>query len=305
MTGIITPPPDASRPVVVVNADGSRPVVVVNADDYGLSPGVSQGILALIRQGRLSGTSCMTATPYWPEHATWLAEVADQADIGLHLTLTDQEPAGPCPALAPSGRFGSVGDLMVRALTGRLMGAAIQADLTAEIDRQLDLFEAHAGRAPSHVDGHQHVHLLPGIRGLVLDAVARRYPAGSVYVRDCSEPIPAVLARGVDSVKALIIATLARGLAAAAARRGIPTNRGFRGVYDFGPGRDFPALMAKFLEPARDRALIMVHPALPDEVLAGLDPVVASRQVEQAYLAGPAFAALLDRAGVRLGRLLG
>ncbi|MDG3440691.1 ChbG/HpnK family deacetylase [Nitrospirillum amazonense] len=279
--------------------------IVLNADDYGLSPGVSQGILALIRQGRLSGTSCMTATPFWPQHAPWLAEVTDRADIGLHLTLTDQEPAAPCPALAPSGRFGSVGDLMMRSLTGRLMDAASQADLKAEIGRQLDLFEAHAGRPPSHVDGHQHVHLLPGVRGLVLDAVARRYPRGSVYVRDCSEPVAAVLARGVDSVKALIIASLARGLAAAAARRGIPTNRGFRGVYDFGPGRDFPGLMARFLAPAQDRALVMVHPALPDEVLAGLDPVVASRQVEQAYLSGDAFAALLDRTGVRLGRLLG
>ncbi|MEC4594995.1 MULTISPECIES: ChbG/HpnK family deacetylase [Nitrospirillum] len=279
--------------------------IVLNADDYGLSPGVSQGILALIRQGRLSGTSCMTATPFWPQHAPWLAEVADRADIGLHLTLTDQEPAGPCPALAPTGRFGSVGDLMIRSLTGRLMDAASQADLKAEIGRQLDLFEAHAGRPPSHVDGHQHVHLLPGVRGLVLDAVAHRYPPGSVYVRDCAEPVAAVLARGVDSVKALVIASLARGLAAAAARRGIPTNRGFRGVYDFGPGRDFPALMAKFLAPAQDRALVMVHPALPDEVLAGLDPVVASRQVEQAYLSGDAFAALLDRTGVRLGRLLG
>ncbi|EGX99428.1 hypothetical protein AZA_89435 [Nitrospirillum viridazoti Y2] len=279
--------------------------IILNADDYGLSPGVSQGILALIRQGRLSGTSCMTATPFWPQHAPWLAEVADRADIGLHLTLTDQEPAGPCPALAPDGRFGTVGDLMIRALTGRLRGAAVQADLRAEIERQLDLFEAHAGRPPSHVDGHQHVHLLPGVRGLVLDAVARRYPRGSVYVRDCAEPMAAVLARGVDSVKALIIASLARGLAAAAARRGIPTNRGFRGVYDFGPDRDFPALMARFLAPARDRVLIMVHPALPDEVLAGLDPVVASRQVEQAYLSGDAFAHLLEEMGVRLGRLQG
>ncbi|TWB17001.1 hypothetical protein FBZ89_112159 [Nitrospirillum amazonense] len=279
--------------------------VILNADDYGLSPGVSQGILALIRQGRLSGTSCMTATPFWPQHAPWLTEVADRADIGLHLTLTDQQPAGPCPALAPGGRFGSVGDLMIRSLTGRLSGTAVQADLRAEIERQLDLFEAHAGRPPSHVDGHQHVHLLPGVRGLVLDAVARRYSRGSVYIRDCAEPMAAVLARGVDSVKALIIASLARGLGAAAVRRGIPTNRGFRGVYDFGPGRDFPALMAKFLAPARDRVLIMVHPALPDEVLAGLDPVVASRQVEQAYLSGDAFARLLEKMGVRLGRLQG
>ncbi|MBB6254021.1 ChbG/HpnK family deacetylase [Nitrospirillum iridis] len=279
--------------------------IVLNADDYGLSPGVSRGILALIRQGRLSGTSCMTATPFWPEHAPWLAEVADRADVGLHLTLTDQTPAGPCPALAPNGRFGSVGALMARSLTGRLMGAATQADLKAEIDRQLDLFEAHAGRPPAHVDGHQHVHLLPGVRGLVLDAVARRYPRGSVYVRNCSEPLAAILARGVDRPKALIIATLARGLAPAAARRGIPTNHGFRGVYDFAPGRDFPGLMARFLVPARDGALIMVHPALADDVLAGLDPVVASRQVEQAYLAGDAFQDLLERDGVRLGRLLG
>ncbi|MBF0335117.1 MAG: ChbG/HpnK family deacetylase, partial [Alphaproteobacteria bacterium] len=40
-----------------------RPFVLC-ADDYGLSPGVSRGILALIEMGRVSATGCMVTMPH-------------------------------------------------------------------------------------------------------------------------------------------------------------------------------------------------------------------------------------------------
>jgi len=282
------------------SANAAAPVpVIVCADDYGLSPGVGEAIAGLIAAGRLSATGCMTASPYWPEQAGWLRGL--DADVGLHLTLTDQAPAGPMPALAPHGRLPPLKRLLRDAHTGRL--AAHAAEVRAEVARQLDRFEDERGAAPDFVDGHQHVHLLPVVREAVLAEIAARYPAGRVWLRDCAEPPQSVLARGVAPAKALFIAWLARGLAARARALGIPVNRGFRGVYDLRPGHDFGRLFRAFLAPARPCALIMVHPARPDAVLAGLDPVVEARHAEHDWLASADCAAALAEAGARPARL--
>lgn len=46
-----------------------------------------------------------------------------------------------------------------------------------ELEAQLSRFRELLGRAPTHVDGHQHVHVLPGARGG--GAVVRSGPGGS------------------------------------------------------------------------------------------------------------------------------
>ena len=94
--------------------------VVLCADDYGLSPGVSRGIVELIAQGRLSATSCMSVSRFWPEHAAWLKPFADKVDVGLHLTLTNLPPLGPMPRTASSGRLPGLGTIARRALLGSL-----------------------------------------------------------------------------------------------------------------------------------------------------------------------------------------
>lgn len=260
------------------------PIQVV-ADDYALSPGVSAAILSLARAGRLTGTGVMTPSPYWREHGRALAGIPPPFQAGLHLTLTGAlAPLGAMPRLAPDGRLPALGWWLRHSLSGAL-DATCRAEIALEVDRQLDAFETVMGRPPAYIDGHQHVHLLPGIRPAVLAAITRRYPAGSVWLRDCAEPLDAILARGVTPAKAGFIAFLAGGLASAAHARAIPTNRGFTGIYGF--DGDFPARMRRFLSRLRPGLLIMVHPAQADHVLAGLDPVVGARQAEMAYLAGP------------------
>lgn len=273
------------------------PVTVI-ADDYALSGGVTAGILALGRDGRLSGTGAMVSSPRWRQDAPALRDMPDGFQTGLHLTLTGPfPPLGPLGRLCPTGRLPTVGRWLALSHGGSLHRSPVRAALAAEIERQFDAFEQAMGRPPHFVDGHQHVHLLPGIRPLVLAAVQQRRP-GTIWLRDCYEAPSRVLARGVATGKALFIAALARGLARQAARRGIPTNRGFAGIYDF--QGDFPALMPRFLMGTGPGAVIMVHPALPDAELAGLDPVVTARQGEMAYLSGPLWPETLACAGKQL-----
>lgn len=271
----------------------------VIADDYALSPGVSDGILTLARAGRLSGTGAMTPSPRWVQDAVRLLDTPAGFQTGVHLTLTGRlAPLGAMPHLCPGGCFPSLARWLLLSHTGQLLGPSVQAELQGEIERQLDRFEVAMGRPPHFIDGHQHLHLLPGIRPLLLEAVTRRYPPGSVWLRDCTEPLARIVRRRVATGKALFIAGLARGMARQSALAGFSTNKGFAGIYSF--AGDFPILMERFLHGLSDDALIMVHPAVPDVELAALDPVVAARGVEMSYLIGPDWPLALARHGLRL-----
>jgi predicted glycoside hydrolase/deacetylase ChbG (UPF0249 family) len=274
---------------------------VLCADDYGLSPGVSSAIRDLIDRRRLSATSCMTLTPFWADHAAWLRPYADKADIGLHFTLTDHPPLGAMPHTAPEGRLPPLRTLMRRALTGHLDGAEIDA----ELNRQIDAFEAAFGQPPAFIDGHQHVHQLPTVRTAVVRVLTTRLKAAPVYVRLCHEPAAAVVRRGVAVPKALLISKLDEGLRRLARRHHVAGNTGFRGVYDFSGRVPFGVLMDRFAEDMKAKGLIMVHPGIPDDALRQVDPVTDQRRVEYDWLGGHGLPRLLERRNLQLSRFFG
>lgn len=279
----------------------ARPVILC-ADDYGLTAGVSRGIADLLAAGRLSATSCMSATAAWPAAAGDLAGLFGRADIGLHLTLTRLAPLGPMPRLAPGGRLPDIGTLMQAAMAGRLAPPEIRAEIAAELERQLDAFVAATGRPPDFLDGHQHVHILPGIRDVVLDLVGRRLDPRRLYVRSCAERLPAILGRRVAAPKALLLSVLSRGLRRRCAAAGIATNRGFAGVNGFRAEEDFGTIFRRFLMYPGPLPLVMCHPGIPDAGLSELDDVTDRRRDELDYFAGPRFPIDLAESGSRLAR---
>src|SRR5688500_16181068 len=97
-----------SEPSVSREPRTSLTRIVVCADDYAFTPGVSRAIRELIVARRISATSVMTVSEFWPEESGALAAVAGDADIGLHVTLTDQAPLGAMPTFAPEGRLPSL-----------------------------------------------------------------------------------------------------------------------------------------------------------------------------------------------------
>lgn len=254
---------------------------ILCADDFAMTDGVSRAILDLLGRGKLTATGAMTNRPHWRRLAPELAAFAGKADLGLHLNLTCAAPLSPMPLLAPGGILPGLKDVARAAATS----PSVRKEIAAEITRQLDAFEEALGRPPDFVDGHQHVHVLPGMRRALLDILARRYPAGALYVRDPADRAAAIRARGVAVGKALVIAGLASGFRGAALKRGLRVNRGFSGVAPFDPQRDFAADLARFLvEPGRCH-LVMCHPGFVDDELVRLDPVTATRPVEHAAIA--------------------
>lgn len=268
--------------------------IILCADDYGLAPGVGTGIRQLIAAGRLSATGCMTVSAHWPAEAARLRELDGQADIGLHFTLTDHAPLGPMPGLAPLGRLPALGRLMSRAFLGQLDAKEI-AD---ELQRQIDRFAAEMGRLPDFVDGHHHVHQLPGVRRVVA-AACQAIPG--VWVRYCDEPFASLRRIGTAAKRAAVISLIGAGWARRGRALGLRGNRGFRGVRDFTES-SYAALMPGWLERAGDGLLIMCHPGRADDALRQVEHVVDQREEELAYLASDAFAEALRTAGIRLVR---
>jgi predicted glycoside hydrolase/deacetylase ChbG (UPF0249 family) len=277
-------------------AQERRQQVVLCADDYAIAPGVSRAILALIDQGRLTATSCMAASRFWPEHADWLRAREGQADIGLHFTLTDAAPLSSMPRLSPQGRLPSLGRLITLALLRRLD----PAEIAGELDRQLDRFVDAFGRMPDYIDGHLHIHQLPIVRDLVVDRI--RSAAPGAYLRVCDEPFPTILHRRIAVPRAVVISALGRGLRRDVTTAHIPANQRFAGVRDFDEKQPYRDLFRAFVRDAPEGLLVMCHPGIADADLAAADRVTTAREDEYRYLASEEFLADLAEAGVSLAR---
>jgi predicted glycoside hydrolase/deacetylase ChbG (UPF0249 family) len=262
--------PDGAAP-----APGEEPVILC-ADDYAMTTGISAGIQELAEFGRLSATSAVVTTPHWAAHARRLLPFRSRLAIGLHLNLTLGAPLGPMPNLAPAGELLTLQALLVNALAHRVP----HHEIVNEIFRQLERFETELGYPPDFIDGHQHVHVLPGIRQAVICALRQRYAGRRQLVRDPADRPVAILARGVAAVKSLTVAALAAGFGALARKSGFETNHGFSGVSTFDESVPYGRELERFFAYPGPRHLVMCHPGYPDAELARLDPVVGRRKAE-------------------------
>ncbi|MEO8808059.1 MAG: ChbG/HpnK family deacetylase, partial [Burkholderiaceae bacterium] len=136
------------------------------ADDFGLAPGLSAGIARLALARRLTAISCITNSPHWEASAPLLDRLPTSVDVGLHINLTEGRPLSARLArLWP--RLPALPVLILRAHLGLLP----RAELRSEVHAQLAAFREATSVAPRFIDGHQHVHHLPVLRGIILDMV--------------------------------------------------------------------------------------------------------------------------------------
>ncbi len=272
---------------------------VLCADDFALTKGVSRGILRLLERGRISATGAMTNRPHWRAMAGELSAFAGRADLGVHLNLTCAEPLTPMPRFAPGGVFAKLPAVLKGGLSYRLP----VAELVGEINAQLSAFEDAMGRAPDFIDGHQHVHGLPGVRDVFLEVVAQRYggPA-KPYIRVSGDCLTRIAARRVAMAKALQVTLLSSGFRRRVKALGFPLNNGFAGFSPFDPAQSYAEQFASYLVAPGTRHLVMCHPGDLDAELPGLDPVVATREQEQRFFESAAFEEAVETAGIRVAR---
>jgi len=156
---------------------------IITADDFGFSPGVNGAIEQAARSGAIDAASVMVNMPYATAAiAAIVGGLTPPAlSLGLHFCLTSGKSVAPresVPLLVDEDgmfRHGFVG--LWRLLAGRNGMEArrqIQAELAAQF-AELDRLLASHGLTCSHLDSHQHVHVIGGIfEPVALESLKRK-----------------------------------------------------------------------------------------------------------------------------------
>jgi predicted glycoside hydrolase/deacetylase ChbG (UPF0249 family) len=268
------------------------------ADDYGISPAVNAGIRELILRERLNATSVMMAAPHLSMEEADALEMLNsgkkRAAIGLHVTLTGPfEPMSQGFKPLRKGRFLPNTQKMRMGIMQRLEPELLAIEIATQLRAFIDAF----GHLPDFVDGHQHVHLVPQVRGALLKVVAEIAP--NAWVRQCGR---ARGARRMRDPKALTLDVLSLGLRSAARRLGITTNPAFAGAYDFNTKTPFAKIFPRFLAGLPEGGLVMCHPGHVDAELKALDSLTYQREREFAYFSSDEFPRMLTEHGLALAQ---
>lgn len=231
---------------------------ILCADDFALSRGISETIASLATSGSINAVSCMVPFANWEKDAPLLVEAARVRDprhgplhVGLHLTLSSERPITRMSCTDADGHLPSADALMVMAHRRKLD----LKEFRAEIDAQIAAFVAVRGSAPDFVDAHQHVHVYPGLREVVVDAVLEHAPRA--WVRNPGDRLGAMSRRPFID-KAIGSSLHAAGFRRLLSRRGVASNRSFGGHYDF--TTDYAALLPRFFAAPSDMHVVMCHP---------------------------------------------
>ncbi len=144
--------------------------LIVNADDFGMSRGISDGILLAHRLGFLTSASLMVnmpATDYAVEHFA----AAPALSLGIHLNICQGKPVLPAPDV-PSlvdacGNFHAP-PVMIRKLWRWQIS---MQELEMEFRAQIHWMKCR-GLHPTHADSHHHMHIYPAAAAAFARSVA-------------------------------------------------------------------------------------------------------------------------------------
>jgi chitin disaccharide deacetylase len=132
-------------------------MLIVNADDWGRSELETQAAFECYRGRRITSVTAMV----FMENSERAAELANRAgiDVGLHLNL-NQEFSGRKPSAEVIESHDRVRRFLGRGKYALLVyNPLLKADFRRVYVAQAEEFERLYGKSPSHIDGHQHMHL--------------------------------------------------------------------------------------------------------------------------------------------------
>lgn len=135
--------------------------IIINADDLGFSLGVNQAILKANTDGYLTHASLMANTEYFEDAIQLLPKFKD-LKIGVHVTLTCGKAIFKENVLAKNGKL----DWTFVKLLFLKKTPKVLKSLEEEIEHQI-LKIKESGIKISHIDGHEHVHIIPSINKIV------------------------------------------------------------------------------------------------------------------------------------------
>lgn len=274
--------------------------LIINADDFGLSPGINQGVLRLFDNNRLTSTSLVVNMPSSTD-AVEQALIRPAMRVGLHLNLTTGRPLLPPDRVASlvtdEGDFLSTSAFLLRLMTGRLDLNEVEAELGTQIETYLK-----TGLEPAHIDSHMHLHALPTVGNLVAD-LAESYGIGIMRNPDplafvfptTSDPHP--VQEAIRAPLAHLAQSTVRILGGNRQTRPKQFTCADRVIYlrwCLEAGSDALDTFQGCLRISQgSRVEVVTHPAVADDILPGLSRYVAGRETELEFLLSNEFSRLL------------
>jgi len=263
----------------------------ITADDFGLTPGVTDGILQAFEKGIVTHTSVLVGGLDF-DRTVNLAREKPGLGVGVHLCSTMGRPAlsaSKVPSLVDAdGRFFLIKSFVFRALLGRLDKGQLLSEWSAQIERVLE-----ADIQPTHVDSHHHIHQLPFCFSVVRELV-KKYKIP--YVRR-----PVERWDRLTGMRSMVKRFCFRVLCA----RSWPaqTSDTFFGL-PLQEHPDYAEVLGHFVRNLpHGLCEVMVHPGIEDETLRRIDqPFHHGREIELKSLCNPILSATLKKNGICLDR---
>jgi hopanoid biosynthesis associated protein HpnK len=280
--------------------------LIVNADDLGWTAGVNRGLAEAHRNGIVTSASLLANGAAFAE-AVELVRKTQGFGVGVHLNLSDGAPAAAREAVPSlvndSGEFeGGPDSLLLKIATRGLSMREVETEWEAQISKI-----RATGIEPTHLDGHKHVHMLPGLFEIAL-RLAKRHGIGAIRVSHESSGLRAALSTGElraavvlkQGVQARGLKLLARDARAQADRAGVSTADYFCGIAQTGEltKEGVTRLLRSLPEGTTE---LMCHPGYADEALRKTATrLQGSREKEVEILTDTEIRNLVASQGIRL-----
>lgn len=280
--------------------------LIVNADDFGLTQGVSNGILDAHREGIVTSATLMANGSAF-DTAVSISRRAPELGIGVHLNLTTGEPVSTALKIRSlvdhNGRLHFSVSRLLQALVLRHVDLAhVESELRGQITKVV-----RAGILPTHLDGHKHVHLLPGVSDIVI-RLAQEFSIRSIRCPREVAPDRPTLLRGKNSRSAVIkqylvgrtVSGFAWSFKKKLAKAGLLFPDHFYGLSQTG-FLDTPGVRGIVGTLPEGVSELMCHPGYLDEDLVNAGTrLLAQREVEIRALTAPIVKTVVADRGIQL-----
>lgn len=281
--------------------------LIVNADDLGWTEGVNRGIAEAHRNGIVTSASLLANAAAF-QSGVELARAAPGLGVGVHLNLSEGEPVAPAELvttlLNDRGEMeGRPQNLLLRLARRSLLLDEVEREWDAQIQKVRDV-----GIEPTHLDGHRHVQMLPGLFEIAL-RLAKKHGIAAIRIAHEESSLRAALSAGEKQKGTVVMkqGVQARGLKLLAPdahekaeRAGIAAADYFCGIAQTGELTREGVLRLLEILPEGTTEL-MCHPGYADAELAKTATrLQASRQTELEILTDTEIRNLVASQGIRL-----
>lgn len=281
--------------------------LIVNADDLGWTEGVNRGIADAHRHGLVTSTSLL-ANGMAFDSALAVARANPVLGIGVHLNLSDGPPSAPPESVSEllnsRGYLeGGPENLLLRIARGSLSVESVEREWDAQIAKV-----RRAGIEPTHLDGHKHVHMLPGLFDAAL-RLAKKHGIRAIRVSHEESKLRSALSSAGDQspsvvlkqgVQARGLKLLARDARELADHAGVVTTDYFCGIAQTGvlTHEGVAQLLSNLPEGTTE---LMCHPGYADEELRRTSTrLQESRRTELDIVTDPRIRKIVASQGIRL-----